>query len=49
MTANEQPLGGAEDELSGNAGPPATWLIMKYMNFLDNNRCSLAGIIMGAR
>lgn len=32
----------------GNAEPPAHRLIMKYMNFLDNNRRSLAGIIMGA-
>jgi len=40
---------GGQDEMAGNAGPLATWLIIKYMNFLDNNRCSLAGIIMGAR
>lgn len=34
---------------SGNAEPLSWSLIMKYMNFVDNNHSGLAGIIMGAR
>lgn len=33
---------------SGNAEPLSWPLIMKYMNFVDNNHSGLAGIIMGA-
>lgn len=33
--------------VAGNAEPLSWLLIMKYMNFVDNNHSGLAGIIMG--